>query len=134
MLALKLQKALEARKEALVISFDVAGAFDRSWWGKLKKQLRAKGTRKQALALIRDYLFERFIRVAPQGKSSKLNQIFSGVPQGGKLSTSLWNFDISEMPDCLSNESDGDLVCYADGSGLLYIIDDQDHADALASS
>jgi hypothetical protein len=32
----------------------------------------------------------------------------------------LWDFDISEMPEAVSN--DGDVICYADDNGLWYEI------------
>ena len=37
------------------------------------------------------------------GSSSSLREIFSGVPQGGKWSSFLWDFDINEMCETLNN-------------------------------
>lgn len=63
----------------------------------------AKGLSGKALSLIRDYLYCQFIQVVAAGISSNKKQIFSGVPQGGKWSLFLWDFDICEMCDCLSD-------------------------------
>ena len=100
---------------------DIKGAFDRCWWLRLKKRLKAKGMRKRALRLMRSYLFKRFLRVVASGKSSSIKEIFSSVPQGGKFSPPLWDFDISEMADLL-----GDVVQffgYADDVALWYEVD-----------
>jgi hypothetical protein len=59
--------------------------------------------------------------VVASGKSSSIKEIFSSVPQGGKFSPPLWDFDISEMADLL-----GDVVQffgYADDVALWYEVD-----------
>jgi len=88
---------LERRGEGIAIATDVKGAFDRSWWAMIKKKLKKRGMKGRALKLAKSYLYKRFLRVISRGKASKLKQIFSGVPQGGKLSTDLWNFDVNEI-------------------------------------
>ena len=55
------------------------------------------------------------------GVSSVEEETFSSVPQGGKLSPELWDFDISELEDYLLSKADM-LICYADGCGLWYPI------------
>ena len=111
---------LEQRREGVLISCDVKGAFDRVWWARLKARLKKRGLRRRALKLIRDYLHKRFLRVVNNGKSSTDKELFSSVPQGGKWSPPLWNFDISEMDQWISKL--GELICYADDSGLWYEI------------
>jgi hypothetical protein len=54
------------------------------------------------------------------GDSSRLEEIFSGAPQGAKWSPKLWNFDISEMQFWTSELAM--LICYADDCGLWYPI------------
>ena len=71
---------------------------------------------------IKCYLYERFIQVVSNGKASSEREIFSGVPQGAKLSTLLWDFDISELP---AQVGDSAVVgCYADDLWLGYEITD----------
>jgi hypothetical protein len=107
-----------------LISLDVVGAFDRTWWARLKHRLRAKGMRGRALLLLKDYLYKRFLSVVLNGKSSAEREIFSGVPQGGKWSPKLWDLDISEMHCFLK----GQLFCYADDSGLWFESTDQNRS------
>ena len=77
----------------------------------------------RALKLARNYLYKRFLKVISRGKASKLKQIFSGVPQGGKLSTDLWNFDVNEID--LAVGDDGDLFCYADDNFIWYEVTEE---------
>jgi hypothetical protein len=103
-LTFTMQDCLERRKQGVLIPTDIKGAFDRCWWKRLKNRLQKKGMRKRALTLIKNYLFRRFLRVVANGSTSEKKEIFSSVPQGGKLSAPLWDFDISELGDKLSAE------------------------------
>ena len=119
-LTFKMVTVLEQRREGILVSMDVKGAFDRVWWGRIKARLKKKGLRRRALALIRHYLYKRFLWVVNNGKCSEFKELFSSVPQGGKWSAPFWNFDISEMEAWIS--ALGELICYADDSGLWYEI------------
>ena len=123
MLSLRIQCVLEARGEGIMVSLDVKGAFDRCWWGRLKKRFEEKGMCESALGLIKDYLWRRFIRVVNQSISSAENEIFSNVPHGGKWSPKFWNFDISEIESALCELAC--LFCYADDSELWYEVTHQ---------
>ena len=102
-LSFTIQDCRERRGEGVLVATDIKGAFDRCWWRRTKNRLKAKGIRRRALYLFRDYLFNRFIEVVAVGCTSSRKQIFSGVPQGGKWSSTLWDLDISEMCDSLSD-------------------------------
>jgi hypothetical protein len=117
--AFPLLSALEHRNEGILVSLDVAGAFDRCWWSRMKSRLKARGMRGKALALFKDYLWRRFIRVVSSGDSSSLREIFFDVPQGALWSPSLWDFDISDLPSAVRF---GQLLCYADDLSLWYEI------------
>ena len=118
LLSLKIVSALEIRREGILVSLDVKGAFDLCWWLRLKKRLEAKGMTEHALELVKDYLYERFIKVVSQGQESKEKQIYSSVPQGGKFSPDLWKFDISELESAIDELTL--LFTYADDNGLWY--------------
>ena len=130
-LAFTLQDCLERRQEGLLIATDIAGAFDRCWWKRLLNRLRAAGLRGKALQLMRSYLRNRFIQVVVSGCSSSLKQIYSGVPQGAKWSSLLWDFDISEM--CEGLESNASSFGYADDVSLWYEIDPDRSPDEVVS-
>lgn len=100
-----MMKTLEERKEGLLIPLDVKGVFDRVWWARLKRRLEDAGLCGKALDLIKDYLSERFIQVVVNGVASTLREIHSSVPQGGKPSPKLWNFDIRNMGDAVQDDA-----------------------------
>ena len=69
----------------------------------MEERLKKKGMRSSALKLWKDYFYKRFLQVVASGKKSTMQEVFSGVPQGGKASPPFWDFDISEMADLLSD-------------------------------
>ena len=103
------------------IATDIQGAFDRTWWARIKKRAEKKGLKKRALKLFKSYLYQRFLKVVAQGKESSLKKIFLSVPQGGKWSSFLFDLDISELPDDLC----ADVVPfgYANDVALWYEIE-----------
>ena len=129
-LMFKMLSVLERRGEGILISLDVKGAFDRVWWAFLKVKLEARGMEGKALALIKDYLYKRFLQVVCQGDTSTLLEIFSGVPQGAVWSPSFWDFDIADMPEEISSE--GDDFSFADDCGLWYEVT-QDNYDIITT-
>ena len=131
LLSLKIISTLEGRREGILVSADVKGAFDLCWWLRIKKRLEAKGMDGDALELMKDYLYQRFIKVVSQGKESKEKQIYSSVPQGGKFSPDLWTFDISELETVLCEQTL--LFTYADDNGFWYEITDDNKGHIIDS-
>ena len=74
--------ALEKRHDGILISLDVAGAFDRCWWERIKSRLIARGMQGKALALLKDYLYKRFIRVVCGGESSSAKEFLFWCASG----------------------------------------------------
>jgi hypothetical protein len=66
--------------------------------------------------------------VATGDDTSAAHRIFSGVPQGGKWSAPLWNFEISTLQDLGLT---GQLLCYADDACLIYEITKDNKATLL---
>ena len=101
-----------------------------SWHAGLIKKLRAARMQGRALRLLMDYLRRRFIRVVTGSVSSKLKRVHSSVPQGGKWSAPLWDFEISTLGDL---DLVGDLMCYADDCSLVYVIDESNRSTVVAN-
>ena len=99
------------------------GAFDRVWWAVLLEKLEKRGMRGSALKLMK-----RFLRVVAQGRTSKKKTLFSGVPQGAKWSTNLFNLDVADMEDEIEN---GLLYEIADGEELKMLAFIQEDLDRL---
>ena len=113
--------ALEKREEIILVSLDVDGAFDRVWHKGLLKKLKLRGMRHRALRLIKSYLKLRFIQVVRGMARSKKRNITSSVPQGGKWSAPLWDFDIATLDELGIEE----LFGYADDLGLVYEVNEE---------
>ena len=110
-----------------MVSLDVDGAFDRVWHKGLLKKLKLRGMRRRALKLMKSYLKNRFIQVVRGMARSKRRNITSSVPQGGKLSAPLWDFDIATLDELGIEE----LFGYADDLGLVYIVDADNKASII---
>jgi hypothetical protein len=67
----------------LLISLDVAGAFDKVWWKALLANLEHCGMCGKALNLLKSYLSNRKFKVVANGVASALKSYYAGVPQGG---------------------------------------------------
>jgi hypothetical protein len=120
-LSAELNDALERLQEALLISLDVAGAFDKVWWKALLKNLRHCGMKGRAIKLMESYLSGRSLKVVVAGLFSELKESFAGVPQGAIWSPKLWNFHIRELSQVVKFCQ---LFKYADDSALLRIVED----------
>jgi hypothetical protein len=131
-LSCTMQLHLDKKGEGILISLDVAGAFDRVWWARVKARLKVKGMSRKALKLVYSYLKNRFIQVVVGGDKSEKLEIFSSVPQGGKWSPKLWDFDISEMESYLVSKL-AMLICYADDCGLWYPITSENYHSIVNS-
>ena len=64
------------------VAFDISKAFDRVWHAGLLPKLKSYGTSGQILDLISSFLYNIWLQVALNGKSSQENPVNAGVPQG----------------------------------------------------
>ena len=94
---------MERRREGVLIFSDIKAAFDCCWWSRIKVRLKGKSMAKRSVRLMRSFFYKGFLKVVASGKVSSVKGMFSGVPRGGIWSPSLWDFDISETTDGLSD-------------------------------
>lgn len=76
---------------------------------------------------MKDYLRLRFIEVVRGAMKSKRKRITSGVPQGGKWSAPLWDFDIGTLDELGIDE----LFGYANDLGLVYVVDNPNKSEII---
>ena len=76
-LVMKIINILERRNEAVLISLDVEGAFDRVWHQGLLRNLQMRGLRGRALQLIKNYLKDRYTQVVMGRLKSLCRGIYS---------------------------------------------------------
>jgi hypothetical protein len=117
-LSIKLHRVLEENLEAILISLDVAGAFDKVWWAGLLAGLKHCGMNGKAHKLLSSYLYDRILWVVANGIASSMMKYSCGVPQGVIWSPKFWNFYMRELPNCLLHT---ESFNYADDSALLKV-------------
>ncbi|KAG5667710.1 hypothetical protein PVAND_015681 [Polypedilum vanderplanki] len=95
----------------LVISLDIAKAFDSVNHELLLTKLKLIGISDKSIDLLRSFLTERIQIVSYNGLLSKPGLITKGVPQGSKLGPLLFNLLINDLRDITSHSK---LFKYAD--------------------
>ena len=105
----KWNKALDNNMETRAIALDIAGAFDSVWHKGLIHKLQAFGISGNLLSLLQNYLTDRDLIVAMNGRESTHFPIKAGVPQGSLLGPVFWNIYINDLLDAVP-----DSVAYAD--------------------
>jgi hypothetical protein len=120
LLSMMLQDSLNRRMHALLVSLDVAGAFDKTWHKALTAKLKKGGLRGKALQLVEAYLTQRYLFVVMGGVASGKRRITCGVPQGGIWSPSFWDVAVNDLSQQIKSCSS---ISYADDSALVTIFE-----------
>ena len=120
LLSMVLQDALNRRLHAMLISLDVAGAFDKTWHKALIAKLKKGGLRGKALRLMISYLLLRYLVVVMAGAASEKKRITCGVPQGGIWSPNFWDVAVNDLSQQIRNCSS---INYADDSALVAVFE-----------
>lgn len=113
----EIQKSLDNNQICACLSIDLRKAFDSIDHRKLIQKLRNLGFSYSATELIKDYLKNRqqFIKIGE--KSSLLETIKTGVPQGAIIGPLLFNIFINDIFTIFLN---GKLSMYADDGMIIY--------------
>ena len=115
-----IRKNLNSNKLSILLSVDLAKAFDRIDHGLLLKKLLSKfHFSRSAFALMRSYLIERNQFVEIGGQKSRTAEMLSGVPQGSVLGPLLFTLFINDFCSSISSSS-CKVFLYADDIFLLF--------------
>lgn len=108
---------IDSHKKCIGIFLDLAKAFDTVSHNILLQKMECMGIRGAALNLFTSYVKERFHRVKINESYSDYIKMECGVPQGTVLGPILFILYINDM---LNTKIQGEVVCYADDTVLLF--------------
>ena len=131
----EIEKGKEKGLHTLTTFIDISSAFDRLNPAKATQALIAKGVNKDIALWYRDYLTERHAHIDIKGCKT-VRKLNVGCPQGGVLSTILWNVAFDDLLGlfkygniiCVGYADDGCLIISSKSISILY----RDMNEALA--
>ncbi|UYV63823.1 hypothetical protein LAZ67_2005756, partial [Cordylochernes scorpioides] len=91
-----LSRSLDLFKSAILLSFDVKGAFDNVLHSSILRALRKSDCPKNVHDLIRSFLAHRSVRLSVNG-CTVTRRVSKGCPQGSVLGPFLWNIVFDEL-------------------------------------
>ena len=111
-----IQTGLQLKRKMILISIDIKGAFNNTWWPNLILRLRNKFNVGKLIRLIENYLADRTIKMSYEGEVVVMNQQ-RGCVQGSVLGPLLWNIIIDEVLQL--NWTGVEMTAYADDITLV---------------
>ena len=90
--------------DTVMVALDIAGDFDRVWYGGLLEKLRAKGIQFDPLMLLENYLQGRTLQVLVNGQAFDSLLVEAFVPQGSVFGPVLWDIYIDYFPRCQQSQ------------------------------
>ena len=112
-----IHEALNDSQYMGALFLDLKKAFDCIDHNILLEKLYRYGFRGTAHELLKSYLLNRYQYVSINGKSSELNPVFTGVPQGSVLGPTLFLIFINDIFNLNLN---GTIRLFADDTSLFY--------------
>ena len=103
------------------VFLDISKAFDKVWHEGILFKLKTYGVDGEVLALLGNYLYERYQRVVLNRQTSSWELVKSGVPQGSVLGPLFFFIYINDLPDNLESN----CKIFADDTSLFYKIFDK---------
>ena len=114
----QLEKGMYTKKFALASFIDISAAFDKLNPDKAVAALIKKGVPENIALWYRNYLKSRYLYVNLKG-TSVWREIGIGCPQGGVLSTILWNVAFDDLLKLFDSNDRIGIVGYADDGSII---------------
>ena len=104
-----IRDAFIKKEHVVAVFFDLEKAYDTTWRYGIMKDIHKLGLRGRLPTFIESFLADRTMQVRVGSTLSDLYDQEQGVPQGGVLSTTLFNIKINDIVNCLDNLTDCSL-------------------------
>ena len=104
-----IRDAFVKKEHVVAVFFDLEKAYDTTWRYGIMKDIHKLGLRGRLPTFIESFLADRGMQVRVGSTLSDLYDQEQGVPQGGVLSTTLFNIKINDIVKCLDNLTDCSL-------------------------
>ena len=96
-----IRDAFIKKERVVAVFFDLEKAFDTTWRHGILRDLHELGLKGRLPIFIKSFLAERTMQVRVGSTLSDLYEQKQNVPQGSILSTTLFNFKINNIVNCL---------------------------------
>ena len=113
-----IRDAFIKQEHFFAVFFDLGKAYDITWRYGILRDLYELGLKGRLPIFIKSFLAERTMQVRVGSTLSDLFEQKQGVPQGGILSTTLFNIKINKIVNCLDLKTDCSL--YVDDFCICY--------------
>ena len=104
-----IRDAFVKKEHVVAVFFDLEKAYDTTWRYGIMKDIHKLGLRGRLPTFIESFLADRTLQVRVGSTLSDFYDQEQGVPQGGVLSTTLFNIKINDIVKCLDNLTDCSL-------------------------
>ena len=104
-----IRDAFVKKEHVVAVFFDLEKAYDTTWRYGIMKDIHKLGLRGRLPTFIQSFLADRAMQVRVGSTLSDLYDQEQGVPQGGVLSTTLFNIKINDIVKCLDDLTDCSL-------------------------
>jgi len=107
-------------KYAVIIFFDIAGAFDNLWWPGILSRITQTHCSSQLFSILRQYFSDRHMILSTR-HDKVTKQMTKGCPQGSIIGPLAWNWSMDDLLNRFGElEGSGTLAtAYADDLALL---------------
>lgn len=122
---------MNCKRETLLISLDVKGAFDSAWWPSILNQLKLLNCPRNLYKLVTNYLSER-LGCLCLGSIKKCRPITIGCSQGSCCGPGLWNILFDSLLK-LDYPSHTFTLAYADDFLIIITGKDRSHLENLGN-
>lgn len=116
-----INNAFNRKGFALIISFDISGAFNSCFWPKILNQLKNKKCPQNLYLLTQSYFSDRTAKLLHGGVEIEKN-LTLGCPQGSACGPGFWNIAYDDIFN-LSDREDTQIIGFADDTNLMIFAD-----------